>query len=56
MAATVGFLLAGGDGNLFLCVGTPTAIEYVGLKAIAAVVADPCEEAAEDDALDFSLV
>ncbi|HKB04129.1 MAG TPA: hypothetical protein VKD90_18040 [Gemmataceae bacterium] len=56
VAATVGFLLAGGDGNLFLCVGVPTAIEYVGLKATAAVVADPGDEAAEEDALDFSLV
>jgi hypothetical protein len=56
VAATVGFLLAGGDGNLFLCVGTPTVIEYVGLKATAAVVVDPGDEGAEDDALDFSLV
>jgi hypothetical protein len=56
IAATVGFLLAGGDGNLFLCVGVPTTIEYVGLKSTAAVVADPGEEAVEDDALDFSLV
>ena len=56
IAATVGFLLAGGDGNLFLCVGVPTAIDYVGLKATAAVVADPCDEAAEDEALDFNLV
>jgi hypothetical protein len=56
VAATVGFLLAGGDGNLFLCVGVPTAIEYVGLKTAAAVVADPGDEAAEEDALDFSLV
>ena len=56
VSATVGFLLAGGDGNLFLCVGVPTVIEYVGLKATAAVVADPGDEAVEEDALDFSLV
>ena len=56
VSATVGFLLAGGDGNLFLCVGVPTSIEYVGLKATAAVVSDPGDDAVEDDALDFSLV
>lgn len=56
VSATVGFLLAGGDGNLFLCVGVPTTIEYVGLKATAAVVTDPGDEAVEEDALDFSLV
>jgi hypothetical protein len=56
VAATVGFLLAGGDGNLFLCIGVPTAIEYVGLKATAAVVVDPGDEAAEEDAMDFSMV
>ena len=56
VAASVGFLLAGGDGNPFLCVGVPTTIDYVGLKATAAVVADPGEEAVEEDAMDFSLV
>lgn len=56
VSATVGFLLAGSDGNLFLCVGVPTVIEYVGLKAAAAVVVDPGDEAAEDESLDFSMV
>ena len=56
VSATVGFLLAGGDGNLFLCVGVPTLIHYVGLKEIAAVVIDPGEETVEDDAIDFSMV
>jgi hypothetical protein len=56
IAASVGFLLAGGDGHPFLCVGVPTAIEFVGLKATAAVVADAGEDVVEDDAMDFSLV
>jgi len=56
VSATVGFLLAGGDGNVFLCVGVPTVIEFVGLKATAALVADPGDEAVDDDALDFSMV
>jgi len=56
VSASIGFLLAGGDGNLFLCVGVPTTIEYVGLKATAAVVVDPGDDAVEEDALDFSMV
>jgi hypothetical protein len=57
LEASAGFLLLGADGNIFLCVGTPAALEFVGLKATAAVVADP--EAApveEEELLDFSLV
>jgi hypothetical protein len=57
LEASAGFLLQGSDGNLFLCVGVPTAIEFVGLKATAAVVQE--EEAApveDEDMLDFSLV
>jgi hypothetical protein len=57
LEASAGFLLQGADGNVFLNVGTPTAIEFVGLKATAAVVPDETETVAdEDDALDFSLV
>lgn len=54
---SVGFLLQGSDGNMFMCVGSKTAIEFVGLKATAAIIAD--DEAApaeEEDMLDFSLV
>jgi hypothetical protein len=57
LEASSGFVLLGSDGNIFLCVGAPTAFEFVGLKATAAVVAE--EETApadEEDALDFSLV
>ena len=55
--ASAGFLLLGSDGNAFLCVGTPTAIAFVGLKAAAAVVADETEAPTDDEeALDFSLV
>src|SRR5262245_38463248 len=56
--ASAGFLLLGGDGNLFLCVGTRAAIEFVGLAATAATVVDETESSAaeEEDALDFSLV
>jgi hypothetical protein len=57
LEASAGFLLQGSDGNIFLCVGTPTAIEYVGLKATAAIVTeDEPAPAEEDDLLDFSVV
>jgi hypothetical protein len=56
ISTSLGFLLAGADGNLFLCVGVPTAIEFVGLKASAAVVTDPCDESVEEDSMDFSMV
>ncbi len=56
LEASAGFLLLGSDGNTFLCVGTPTAAEFVDLKATAVVVPEADEAAAEDDALDFNLV
>ncbi len=56
LEASAGFLLLGSDGNTFLCVGTPTAAEFVDLKATAVVVPEADEAAVEDDALDFNLV
>ncbi len=56
VSASAGFLLLGSDGNLFLCVGVLTAIEYVGLKATAPILVEEEEASAEDDSLDFSLV
>lgn len=57
LEASAGFLLLGSDGNVFLCVGSPTAIEFVGLSAPAATAAAEEEASAEDDeSLDFSLV
>ncbi len=55
--ASPAFLLLGADGNTFLCVGTPTAIEFIGPTATAPVVSDDKADAGEEeDALDFSLV
>jgi hypothetical protein len=58
LEASAGFLLMGGDGNLFLCVGVPTDLDFVGLTSTAPVVPADAEEAVadEEDALDFSLV
>jgi hypothetical protein len=54
--ANAGFLLLGADGNIFLCVGNPTDIEFIGLRATAAVVPDEETAPAEDDSMDFSMV
>lgn len=55
--ASAGFLLLGSDGNLFLCVGVPTKLEFIGLKSAAPIVPDDADAATDDDdALDFSLV
>jgi hypothetical protein len=53
--ASAGFLLLGSDGHVFLCIGTPTAIEFIGLKH-QAVVVDDSETADDEDLLDFSMV
>ncbi len=55
LEASVGFLLTAADGQIFLCVGTPTKLEFVGLTETAAVLAEDTA-GDDDDALDFSLV
>ncbi len=55
--ASPAFLLLGGDGNPFLCVCTPTSIEFVSPTATAPVVIDDSTDAGEEeDTLDFSMV
>ena len=54
--ASAGFLLLGSDGNVFLLVGTPTDIEFIGLKSPAAIVDANDASADDDDLLDFSMV
>jgi len=54
--ASVGFLLLGADANVFLCVGTPTKVEFIGLKHRAPVAEETEAAAEEEDLLDFSLV
>jgi hypothetical protein len=56
VSSSAGFLLMGADGNIFLCVGTDTAIEFVGLRATAATVVEEEEAPVEEESLDFSLV
>lgn len=56
LEASAGFLLHGSDGNTFLCVGSPTALEFVGLSAPAAPIADDIAATEDDESLDFNLV
>ncbi len=58
LEADVAFLLIGADGNLFMLVGKPTALEFVGLQQAAAAVADDAADTTDEteDLLDFSMV
>jgi hypothetical protein len=51
----VAFVLAGADGHIFLCVGKPTALEYVGLEALAAL-SEEDEATEEEELLDFGVM
>lgn len=56
LESDAGFLLAGADDAVFLAVGNPTNVEFVGLQQTAAVVEE--EEGAEDEAgaIDFDMI
>jgi hypothetical protein len=57
LEADVGFLLAAPEGGIFLAVGQPTKIHFVGLEQPAAV-SDESDEAAdiEDEGVDFGMM
>jgi hypothetical protein len=54
LEANAGFLLLGEDGNIFLAVGDPTKVEFIGLQQVAVVE----EEAGGDetDLMDFDMI
>ena len=57
LEADIAFMLIGSDGNLFMLVGKPTVLEYVGLQQTAATVPDEATVTDEpEDLLDFSMV
>lgn len=56
LEADAGFLLMGEDENIFLAVGSPTNIEFLGLQQAAAVVEDEEGEADETDLMDFDMI
>jgi hypothetical protein len=57
LAADAGFLHLGADGELFLTVGNPTSVRFVGLQQAGVAVADePDAEDDEDDLMDFGMI
>jgi hypothetical protein len=56
LEADVGFLLAAADGTIFLVIGQPTTIHFVGLEQAAALTEDDTEEDSDDDSVDFSMM
>jgi hypothetical protein len=54
LVADVGFLLAGQDGAIFLAVGQPTQLHFLGLEQLPAYEEEG--EAAEDEDLDFGMM
>ena len=57
LEADAGFLIAGSDGTLFMCVGQPTSIHFVGLEQAAAPMEDDTESAeGDDDSVDFGMM
>ena len=57
LEADVAFLLANDAGELFMAVGSATAIDYVGLQQAAGIAADDTEDDAEDgDDMDFNMI
>jgi hypothetical protein len=55
LEADAGFLLAGADGNVYLAVGSPTKIEFVGLQQAAGIAEEESGEE-EADLLDFDMI
>lgn len=55
LEADAAFLLANDQKEIFMAVGSPTKIEYIGLKQAAAPVTET-EEVADDDDLSFDMI
>jgi hypothetical protein len=55
LEADAGFLLMGQDGHLFLAVGDPTNVEFIGLQQMAAMLAEE-DEVDETDLMDFDMI
>jgi hypothetical protein len=55
LTADAGFLLMGEDHEIFLAVGNPTRLEFIGLQQLAAV--DDAEDVEEDEeSMDFDMI
>jgi hypothetical protein len=55
LVADAGFLLLGEEDNIFLVVGNPTRLEFIGLQQVAVVDEDE-EEEGEEDSMDFDMI
>jgi hypothetical protein len=55
LEADAGFLLMGEGGNVFMAVGNPTNVEFLGLQQTAAL-ADEEEGVDETDLMDFDMI
>lgn len=55
LTADVGFLLANPGGSVFLLVGSPARLEFVGLAQAAPAADEEDEPGEEEDPLDFSM-
>jgi hypothetical protein len=56
LVADAGFLLLGEEDNIFLAVGSPTKLEFIGLQQLAAVVEEDEAEDEEADSMDFDMI
>ena len=54
LEADAGFLLQGEDGNIFLAVGSPANVEFIGLQQVAVMEDDV--ESDETDLMDFDMI
>ena len=55
LEADAGFLLMGDEENIFLVVGVPTKIEFIGIQPSAAVD-DDTEDDDGTDTMDFDMI
>lgn len=56
LEADAGFVLLNENGNIFLAVGRPTKVEFIGLQQTAAAVAEEDSETDETDLMDFDMI
>ena len=57
LEADIAFLLCNDAGDVFMAVGSATAIEFIGLQQVAPTVAEEAEDdEADSDDMDFSMI
>jgi hypothetical protein len=56
LVADAGFLLMGETGDLFLAVGAPTKLEFIGLQQVAATTIEDEVEEEDSDSMDFDMI